>query len=66
MQPTWRSSDELCFAVTPDLEKPAQVVLAKLNWNAQTAERRVLSADWPEAVGKDFLAAQEAAPTSQP
>ena len=66
MQPTWRSSDELCFAVTPDLEKPAQVVLAKLNWNAQTAERRVLSADWPEAVGKDFLAAPEAAPTSQP
>jgi hypothetical protein len=66
MQPAWRNSDEVCFTVTPELEKPAQVVLAKLNWRARTAERRVISADWPEAVGKDFLAAKEAAPASQP
>lgn len=56
--PTWRSADELCFAIVPGDEsnkQRAQIALAKLDWAARAAQQRIISADWPERVATDFL-----------
>lgn len=64
LPPAWRSADELCFAVVPgpaEAKQRAEIVLAKLDWSKRQAQRKVISADWPEAVVTDFLVEKEKA-----
>jgi hypothetical protein len=67
MEPTWRNSDELCFAFVPGpagaKERPA-VALAKLNFAEHKIDRRIISAAWPEEVVTGFLV--EKKPETQP
>ncbi len=69
MEPSWRSADELCFAFIPDRDvtkKPAVVALARLDWAAKAATRRIISADWPDEVVTDFLVDPKEQPATQP
>ena len=66
--PTWRTSDELCFAVVPGPEgekERAQIALARLDWKAQTAEQQIVSADWPDAAVTDFLVEKSQSPAKE-
>jgi len=64
-EPTWRSSDELCFAFVPGTEgakERAAITLAKLDWAQHKAERKIISADWPDNIVTDFLVEKKPAP----
>jgi hypothetical protein len=64
-EPTWRSSDELCFAFVPGPEgakERAAIAVAKLDWAGHKAERKILSADWPGDVVTDFLVEKKQSP----
>jgi hypothetical protein len=66
-EPTWRSSDELCFAFVPGppgAKQRAAIGLAKLDWAAHKIERRSISDSWPANVVTDFLV--EKKPASAP
>jgi Tol biopolymer transport system component len=68
--PTWRTDEELCLNFGPVKDAQGargELVLARLNWQEQKSERRVLSADWPPAVVEDFLVKRpEQSPATQP
>jgi hypothetical protein len=69
IEPTWRSTDELCFAAVPgpkEAKGRPQIELARLDWTARAAQRRVFSGDWPEPAVTDVLAKEEAPPATQP
>jgi hypothetical protein len=69
-EPSWRSADELCFAFVPGPEgakERAAIALVKLDWAAHKAERKIISAAWPEDLTTDFLVDKKAAlPATQP